>query len=115
GGPLLARRISPRKTWAGAGGGIVLAAIAGGFAAQVLGSEAGVMALALLAALLAPVGQAGDLLMSLVKRGYGVKDYGALLPGHGGILDRIDSLLLVAPVAALLARLLPDLFAGLAA
>jgi len=115
GGPLLAPRISPRKTWAGLGGGIVVAALAGAVAAQALGDGSAVLALAIVAAVLAPVGQAGDLLMSLVKRAYGVKDYGAMLPGHGGVLDRIDSLLLVAPVAALVVRLWPGLVTGLAA
>ncbi|MGE0256591.1 MAG: phosphatidate cytidylyltransferase [Alphaproteobacteria bacterium] len=116
GGPLLAPRISPRKTWAGVGGGVAAAGIVGAAVAQLLGGGAeDVVLLALLAAVLAPVGQAGDLLMSLAKRAYGVKDYGAVLPGHGGVLDRIDSLLLVAPVAALLARLWPGLVTGLAA
>ena len=115
GGPLLAPRVSPRKTWAGLGGGIVVAALTGAVAAQALGGGADVAALALVAAMLAPIGQAGDLLMSQVKRAYGVKDYGTVLPGHGGVLDRIDSLLLVAPVAALLVRLWPGLVTGFAA
>lgn len=115
GGPLLAPRASPRKTWAGLGGGILAAALAGALVAQALGGGTGVVELALVAAVLAPVGQGGDLLMSLIKRAYGVKDYGAVLPGHGGVLDRIDSLLLVVPVVALLVRLWPGLVSGLAA
>lgn len=97
GGPLLAPSISPGKTWAGALGGL-LAASAVGFAGLHPGS-------ALLAAALGISAQAGDLMESAMKRGFGVKDSGWLIPGHGGLLDRFDGLLTAAPAAAALALL----------
>jgi len=105
GGPKLAPRISPNKTWAGlfgamaASAAVLLAALhwRGGAApdgwslstAAVLGAGIGL------------VGQAGDLFESWVKRRFGAKDSGTLIPGHGGALDRLDSMLFVAPTAAL--------------
>ena len=91
---LLAERVSPKKTWEGFCGGLVLALIVGvagsyllpiDFAQRIL-----IWVLALVAALFSVL---GDLLESLLKRQSGVKDSGWLLPGHGGILDRIDSML----------------------
>jgi phosphatidate cytidylyltransferase len=100
-------RISPGKTWEGAVGGLV-----GSFAAAALAhawylpelSWAGAAGVALPAGAL---GQVGDLCESLLKRAYGVKDSGALLPGHGGLLDRIDALLFAAPYVYYCARWLP--------
>ena len=60
---------------------------------------------AALACLLAAASQAGDLMESAIKRGFGVKDSGRLIPGHGGLMDRLDGFLLAAPVAALLGML----------
>jgi phosphatidate cytidylyltransferase len=99
GGPRLAPAISPNKTWAGFFGGV---AAAGVFAALLvpLGLPP---ALALATPVLAAIAQGGDLFESHLKRVAGVKDSGNLLPGHGGILDRLDGLVAVAPVAALLA------------
>jgi phosphatidate cytidylyltransferase len=97
----LAPSISPGKTWEGAAGGIfgalAYAIICGGFIGHVawLPLVAG-------AALLAVLSIVGDLFESAAKRQAGVKDSGALLPGHGGILDRIDSATATLPVAALL-------------
>lgn len=92
GGPRLAPKISPGKTWAGLAGGILAAAIVGAFGWSLLLQQpvwygAGIgIALALVA-------QAGDLFESAVKRYFGVKDSGSLIPGHGGVLDRFDGLI----------------------
>lgn len=101
GGPLLAPRWSPRKTWAGLVGGVGCAALAGGVTALVLGTDK-VFTLALLSAGLAIVEQFGDLAESVAKRRFGVKDSSGLIPGHGGLLDRLDGLLAVIPAVALL-------------
>lgn len=99
GGPKLAPRLSPSKTWAGLLGGVALAA---GLAA-VLHTQAGLpFTLAAATPLLAVLAQAGDLFESGLKRRAGVKDSGDILPGHGGVLDRLDGVVPVAPVAALL-------------
>lgn len=100
GGPLLWSRVSPKKTWAGAIGGAaggVAAGVAVAYASSIgkLGM-AGVMAL-----LLSVLAQAGDLFESAVKRRFGAKDAGRLIPGHGGLMDRLDGFL-VAAFAALL-------------
>lgn len=100
GGPKLAPRISPKKTWAGLIGGMIAAALAGWLVAVSAGAAMPALAL-LLGAVAAVVGQVGDLFESAVKRRYNVKDSGQLIPGHGGILDRIDGLLVAAPVLAL--------------
>ena len=100
GGPLLAPRISPKKTWAGLLGGMVSAALVG----LVVSSQASVgapMGLAAGGALLAVIAQAGDLVESWVKRRWGVKDASNVIPGHGGVLDRVDGLLAVAGAVAL--------------
>jgi phosphatidate cytidylyltransferase len=102
GGPRLAPRISPGKTWSGAIGGLLAAVAAGLLAAHVLSDAATLRAVAI-AVVLGVVAQAGDLLESFVKRWLQVKDSGQLIPGHGGLLDRLDGLLATAPVAALLA------------
>jgi len=105
GGPLLAPRISPKKTWAGLAGGMVSAAMVGAATALVLGGAW--LPLAAISGALAVVAQAGDLAESHAKRHFGVKDASALIPGHGGLLDRVDGVLAVAPVVALL-----ELFVG---
>ena len=103
GGPKLAPRISPSKTWAGLGGG-VLAALILGF---VLHRFAGLpIQLAAASGLLAVAAQLGDLLESAMKRRAGVKDSGSLLPGHGGVMDRLDGVVAAAPLAAALYLLL---------
>lgn len=99
GGPKLAPSISPKKTWAGLGGAVAGAALASLAVAWFAGIDAG-LPLALLAAVLAVVEQAGDLFESSLKRAYGVKDSGTMIPGHGGVLDRIDGLIAVAMAAA---------------
>lgn len=99
GGAKLVPQISPNKTWSGLFGGMALAVIAGTTA--VLWFELGnVLSMAVAAACLAVIGQAGDIAESAIKRRFGVKDSGRLIPGHGGILDRVDALVFVAPVVA---------------
>jgi phosphatidate cytidylyltransferase len=99
GGPKLAPRISPNKTWSGLFGGVVSAALAGALTAPLLG-QAGAQTAALVSAALAVVAQGGDLGESVLKRHFGVKDTGGLIPGHGGLLDRVDGLLAVVPMVA---------------
>jgi phosphatidate cytidylyltransferase len=99
GGPRLAPRFSPNKTWAGLGGGVVCAAAAGAVTAVLLGSSA-IGAVVLLSGALAIVAQAGDLVESVAKRRFGVKDSSGLIPGHGGLLDRLDGMLAVIPAVA---------------
>ena len=101
GGPKLAPRISPGKTWAGLLGGIVCAALVGA-ATALLFDPPRAAPVIVVSALLAVVAQAGDLFESVVKRRFGVKDSGRLIPGHGGVLDRLDGLLTAAPAVAAL-------------
>ena len=100
GGPKIASAISPSKTWAGLGGGIIAAGFAaatwmvwfpqhGRFDLQSAGAGFG------LGAVLAVIAQTGDFAESFLKRQAGVKDSGSIIPGHGGVLDRIDGLLAV--------------------
>lgn len=104
GGPRLAPRISPAKTWSGAVGG-VLAAAAAGAATSGLTHSTYVDSVVPVSIALGIVAQAGDLAESAVKRHFGVKNSGTLIPGHGGVLDRVDSLLFALPAAALIALL----------
>lgn len=99
GGPKLAPSISPGKTWSGAAGGLV-SALAVGFAAAMLDPGGILSHGVLVAGALGVVSQLGDLLESAIKRRCGVKDSGHLIPGHGGLLDRLDGMLMAAPLAA---------------
>ncbi len=103
GGPKLAPRISPNKTWAGLAGGMALAAAASALIATPSGLAPPAL-LAVLGAGLAVVAQGGDLAQSAVKRRFGVKDSGALLPGHGGLFDRVDGLLFAVPATLLISQ-----------
>ncbi len=100
-GPKLAPSISPAKTWSGAVGGLLTAALFGATMAPFL-LDVGMARGAVLAALIAVAAIAGDLLESRIKRRFDVKDSGTLIPGHGGLLDRLDSLVVAAPAFALL-------------
>jgi phosphatidate cytidylyltransferase len=98
-------RISPKKTWAGVWGGVALSIAcaigmaAGGYPEMPLGLAAGI------GALVSVVGVVGDLIESMFKRSSGIKDSGGIMPGHGGLLDRVDSLLFTIPVAWIVLRL----------
>lgn len=101
GGPKLWRRVSPNKTWAGLLGGMLLAALISlVFSALVLGYIE--LFLAVLAAIVAVIAQIGDLSESAYKRHFGVKDSGSILPGHGGLLDRLDGMLAATIFVALI-------------
>jgi phosphatidate cytidylyltransferase len=100
GGPKLWPRVSPKKTWAGAIGGFALSlVIAGGFAASGFGNAGPLL---LLAAVLSTASQLGDLFESAVKRRFGVKDSSHIIPGHGGLLDRLDGFVAAIVLAAIL-------------
>lgn len=101
----LAPSISPGKTWEGAAGGVAGALVYAIICRRFFDDPAWAPYLAA-AALLAVISIVGDLFESAAKRRAGVKDSGALLPGHGGILDRIDSATAVLPLAALLVALM---------
>jgi len=104
GGPKLWPRVSPNKTWSGAIAGLLAAAAVGAITAA-LREKATLGIMIPLSVGLSVVSQVGDLAESAIKRYYGVKDTGTLIPGHGGILDRIDGLLLALPAAAVIAVL----------
>ncbi|MFC3442087.1 phosphatidate cytidylyltransferase [Sphingobium rhizovicinum] len=99
GGPKLAPRISPSKTWSGLAGGVLAALVLGFLLHRFAGLP---IQLAAASGLLAVAAQLGDLLESHMKRRAGVKDSGTLLPGHGGVMDRLDGVVAAAPLAALL-------------
>jgi phosphatidate cytidylyltransferase len=90
-------KVSPKKTWEGALGGITLATV-GLFVVSEIGlPQMSALDVLILGPLLCVVGIVGDLAESMVKRSFGVKDAGRIMPGHGGLLDRLDSVLFVAP------------------
>jgi phosphatidate cytidylyltransferase len=99
GGPKLAPRISPNKTWAGLIGGVSASAAAGAAIGLFGGWDP--LRLALAGALIAIVSQSGDLMESALKRAFDVKDTSHLIPGHGGVMDRIDGLVFASVAAAL--------------
>lgn len=90
--------ISPKKTWEGLAGGLLLSVVGAVVVGLVGLKDANLLVVALLGALVDVAGVLGDLAESLLKRAFGVKDSGTIMPGHGGILDRVDSLLFSAPV-----------------
>jgi phosphatidate cytidylyltransferase len=110
GGPKLAPTISPGKTRSGAAmgvlGGLLVAPIFSATVFPQVGLEVSLWQVVAIAGVLAVIGQAGDLAESLFKREAGVKDSSQLIPGHGGVLDRFDSLYFVIPVSAAMYRLL---------
>jgi phosphatidate cytidylyltransferase len=108
GGPKLAPTVSPGKTWsgstAGVVGGVLMAPLFGLLVLPRVGIEVPLWHLLIIAGVLSVIGQVGDLAESLFKREAGVKDSSNLIPGHGGVLDRFDSLYFVVPTAAALYR-----------
>jgi phosphatidate cytidylyltransferase len=94
----MAPLLSPKKTWEGFAGGMLASIIAALAAVPLLGLPIGYLGAGLIGAVAAIAGPLGDLGESLIKRQIGVKDSGQLIPGHGGVLDRMDSLLFVGPV-----------------
>ena len=110
GGRKLAPVLSPRKTWAGAvggvAGGLVAALVYGPLVLDRVALRLGVWQLVTVGLVVAVAAQVGDVAESLFKREVGVKDSSSLIPGHGGVLDRLDAVYFVAPVAAALFRLL---------
>jgi phosphatidate cytidylyltransferase len=101
GGPKLLPRVSPKKTWSGALGGLVAAVLAALAVAKASGLQ-GLLPIALVAAALSGIAQGGDLFESLLKRKFGAKDSSHLIPGHGGLMDRLDGFACAVTVAALI-------------
>jgi phosphatidate cytidylyltransferase len=90
--------VSPGKTWEGAVGGFVTSVVGGIIFSQIFDLHDSVWTIAMASGAIAIAGQVGDLAESMIKRNYGVKDSGRILPGHGGFLDRVDALLFAIPV-----------------
>ena len=111
GGPRLAPRISPNKTWSGAIAGLMASAAAAFGLGYWIGGTSPLL-LALIGAGLSAISQFGDLAESSVKRSFDVKDAGNLIPGHGGLLDRIDALLFASAAAGLLAVIRDPAYPG---
>ena len=101
GGPKLWPAVSPKKTWAGAIGGLATGIIAG-LVVAALARVAVAPGLALVCAALSLAGQAGDLFESAVKRRFGAKDSGVIVPGHGGLMDRVDGLVFAVAAAVVI-------------
>lgn len=101
GGPKLWPAVSPKKTWSGAVGGLIGAMVFGSLVAWWFGL-ATLVPLVFVAAVLSAVSQAGDLFESAIKRHFGVKDSSHLIPGHGGLMDRVDGLAAAAIAAAVI-------------
>lgn len=119
GGPKLIKHISPNKTWSGFGGALLSPALFAFIWVFFMGINdmfadnswyVNCVIAAILGGVIGSAGQAGDLLISFMKRQAKVKDTGTLIPGHGGLLDRIDSMLLGAPVFLILITLLSYVF-----
>ena len=104
GGPKLAPAISPAKTWSGTAAGLIVPALVALLFAAAF-EDANALALAMVAMALAMAAQLGDLGESAIKRAFGLKDSSGLIPGHGGLLDRVDGLIAAAVAAGLLVLL----------
>jgi len=100
GGPKLWPAVSPKKTWSGAIGGMLGAVVAGLAVVKLMGLGVAPM-LVLVAAALSAISQAGDLVESSIKRHFGAKDASHLIPGHGGLMDRLDGFLTAVTAAVM--------------
>ena len=100
-GPKILPKVSPSKTWAGLFGGMVASSLVG-ITSSIFIHLTDEIFMAILCAFLAVVAQAGDFLESWVKRKFDVKDSGNIIPGHGGIMDRVDGLTIISPVFAII-------------
>lgn len=110
GGPKLMPRISPKKSWVGVGAGLVFGMAAGAGVATLFSLDMAYASIIALGCALAAI--SGDLMMSLAKRRFGVKDAGAIIPGHGGVLDRVDALMMAALFAIIVAAIIPQGWPG---
>lgn len=108
GGAKLAPKISPNKTWSGLFGGVIASMIIGFMSSFMF--SGGVLFFVFLSAFLSILEQVSDLLESKFKRIFGVKDSGNIVPGHGGVLDRMDGMMLVAPLVLFLITINPSSF-----
>lgn len=108
GGPKLAPKVSPKKTWSGLIGGVLGSMLVGLISSLMFEGSASFFMW--FSGFLAVLAQMGDLVESKVKRNFGVKDSGNLIPGHGGVLDRLDGLTLVAPMIMIMAMLVGEKF-----
>lgn len=103
--------VSPKKTVEGAVGGTVFAValtlLYGFIAGKLSGAEPQYLSIAIIATVTSVLSQCGDLVMSLIKRKYGIKDYGKLFPGHGGVLDRFDSIIITASFIYFITAFIP--------
>ena len=103
----MCKSVSPNKTWEGFIGGLVMGTfISTVFYMSAFPSETSLMSVIVVTLILSVIGQLGDLLFSVIKRHYGIKDFGNIMPGHGGVLDRLDSILVVMIAFSYLARFL---------
>ena len=100
----LAPVLSPKKSIEGSVGGVLGSALVGVLYGYLFGFMPGYMAL--LCGIAGAISQFGDLFASAIKREHGIKDYGNLIPGHGGIMDRFDSVIITAPIIYILAEVL---------
>jgi phosphatidate cytidylyltransferase len=111
GGKKLAPHISPNKTWSGLGCGVVASMIIG-LISSFMFTFGNVIFFIFISALLALIEQASDLIESKFKRIFAIKDSGSLIPGHGGVLDRLDGMILIAPIVLMILLNNPTKFIG---
>jgi phosphatidate cytidylyltransferase len=109
GGPKIAPDISPNKTWSGLAGGVIASMLIG-LLSSFMFANGGILFFVTMSMFLSLLEQGSDLLESKFKRMFGVKDSGSLIPGHGGVLDRLDGMMLVAPVVLFLITVFPIRF-----